>query len=264
MRARRPHIALVVLGAFLAAFAGLVLLIAGAVGGVESLRTLGVLLLVAAVVALVFAEASLRRRGSEALPALARELGLRFSPDDSMGLAAAGLPFDRFRQHGVEVRNVMWGTWPGTSPGPPVDVTAFEQRYETHDPESGWQPTEWRFLALTEVPAECPPLWIARGAGLVATRDRPRVRFEVERFNREVTVLSPEAYFATALVTEEMMAWILDQAPVDVHFELAGNRALTWMDRDEVLAGARLAVWAACEFRRRIPPVIGSLFPPQP
>jgi len=66
------------------------------------------------------------------------------------------------------------------------------------------------------------------------------------------------------VLRERQQAWMLDQAPVGLHVEVANDLALTRMDRDEILAGARLAISAACEFASRIPPVLGSLYPRRP
>lgn len=84
-----------------------------------------------------------------------------------------------------------------------------------------------------------------------------RVPFESEAFNKRFTVTSTDQLFASALVDQRMMAWLLDQ-PGTWRIEMRNGRILvsaplvTVERLDEMQAFAR-------GFRERIPAVVRSL-----
>ncbi|HEX8098936.1 MAG TPA: hypothetical protein VF660_01895, partial [Actinomycetota bacterium] len=204
---------LILLG-FLCFIVGVLLLLVGAVAHASALTSTGAVLVVAAVIAIVAVRRPMRKVRDQRVPYLADKFGLSFSPTDPFGLTAAGLPFDVFQQRGVELRNVMWGRILG------CELKGFDVRYETYGgSDVGWTYTEWQFAALGELPAECPPLTIVRGPA-AATSDRPKVRFESADFDREFTVLCADRRFATALIDQRLMAWLLDGVPRSVVFEV--------------------------------------------
>ncbi len=248
----------IVLGGFLGFVLGIVLAAIGAIARVKALETVGAILLLGGIVSLVYMAGQARKMRAGQVPEVARVMGLRFSPTDPFGLPGAGLPFDVFLQRGVEVRNVMWGTVGG------VPVQGFDVRYQVRgEHDIGWQPTPWRFMVLAPLPADCPPLWIGTGSSLQPSEKVPQVRFESIQFNEQVKVLCAEPYFATALVDERMMAWMLDQAPRWTTFEVNGRHVLARLDADDDMGGDMGKVLIGLSrFVEHVPPVVGSLYPP--
>jgi hypothetical protein len=231
--------------------------IAGAISGNQSiLATAGVFGIVL-VATLMLLTSRMRRFRDRALPVLARQFGWRFAEKDRLGLAAAGLPFEMFRQRNVEVRNVAWGTLNG------VDIRACDVRYEVNGGrDEGWQRTSWEFAAVADLNANCPELSVVKGAALAAEPERPRVLFESYRFNQEVIVVCADRYFATALVDERLMGWFLDHAPADVIFTVSGPHVLATKSGATEDPGLVLqAVWGLAGFIQNVPRVVGSLYP---
>jgi hypothetical protein len=244
----------VLVGSFLMA---LILGIAGAISGNQSvLAAAGVCGLVL-VVTLMVLTSRMRRSRDRALPVLARRFGWRFAERDPFGLAAAGLPFEMFRQRNVEVRNVAWGSLNG------VDVRACDIRYEVYGGrDEGWQPTSWQFVALAELNANCPELSAVKGAGLTTAQEQSRIVFESNRFNQEVLVVCADRYFATALIDERLMAWFLDHAPPDVIFTTSGRHILATKSGATEDPGLVLqVVWGLGGFVQNVPRVVESLYP---
>ena len=54
--------------------------------------------------------------------------------------------------------------------------------------------------------------------------------FELERFNRAYRVLCEDGRFASALVDQRMMEWLMDVA-AGVGFQVAGGRLLVFAER---------------------------------
>jgi hypothetical protein len=248
---------IVVLGGFLGFVLGIVLAAVGAVARVKALETTGAILLLAGILSLVYVASQARKTRAGQVPEVARVMGLQFSPTDPFDLAGADLPFEVFLQRGVEIRNVMWGTVGG------VPMQGFDARYQVRGGNDvGWQPTSWRFMTLAPLSANCPPLWIGTGRSLQPTQKVPRVRFESGQFNERVKVLCADSYFATALVSEKMMAWMLDQAPRWTTFEVNGLHVLARLDADDDMGGDMGKVMIALsQFVEHVPPVVRSLYP---
>jgi hypothetical protein len=247
----------IVLGGFLGSVLGLILAAVGAIAHVQILESAGAVLLLMGILSLTYLATQARKVRAGQVPEVARVMGLQFSPSDPFGLAGAGLPFEVFLQHGVEVRNVMWGMV-GKRP-----VQGFDVRYQIRGAHGeGWAPTPWRFMALAPLPAKGPPLWIGTGTALQPNETVPQVRFEAIQFNERVKVLCADKYFATALVDEQMMAWVLDQAPAWTTFEVNGSHVLARRDTDDDLGGDMGKVMVALsQFVEHVPAVIGSLYP---
>jgi hypothetical protein len=248
---------IVVLGGFLGFILGIVLVAAGAIAHVKALETIGAILLLGGILSLVYLAAQARKTRAGQVPEAARVMGLQFSPTDPFDLPHAGLPFEVFLQRGVEVRNVMWGTVGG------VPLQGFDVRYQIRgENDVGWQPTSWRFMTLALLAANCPPLWIGTGSASRPTEKVPRVRFESIQFNEQVKVLCADAYFATALVDERMMAWMLDHAPRWTTFEVNGPHVLARLDADDDLGGDMGKVMIGLsQFVDHVPTVVRSLYP---
>ena len=256
-RRRGMAMIIIVLGGFLGFVLGIILAAVGAVTHVKALETIGAILLLGGILSLVYMASLTRKTRAGQVPEVARVMGLQFSPTDPFDLTGAGLPFEVFLQRGVEVRNVMWGTVGG------VPLQGFDVRYEVRgEHDVGWQPTAWRFMTLAPLSANCPPLWIGTGSSLQSTEKVPRVRFESIQFNEQVRVLCAEPYFATALVDEKMMAWMLDQAPRWTTFEVNGPHVLARLDADDDLGGDMGKVMIGLSrFVEHVPPVVRSLYP---
>jgi hypothetical protein len=238
----------------------LVFLIVGAITHAGALTTVGAVSLIVFVVSLLVLGSQMRGHRDRALPVLAREYGWQFSERDPFALAEAKLPFDVFRQRGVQVRNAAWGTLDG------IAIRAFDVRYEVYGgSDVGWQPTNWAFCAQAEIPANCPPLWVVRGHGVSATDERPRVHLESGRFNEEVTLLCADTRFATTIIDQRMMAWLLDSAPSGVRFEVSDRHVLASKDEATEQVGSIVQVVSGLAgFVHHIPPVVRSLYPPSP
>lgn len=249
--------ALVALGGFLGFVLGIILAAVGAAAHVNGLESAGAFLLLIAIVSLVVTLGRNRKMRGGQVPEVARVMGLQFSPADPFGLPQAGLPFEVFHQRGVQARNVMWGSVAG------VPLQGFDVRYQVKgENDVGWQYAGWRFMALAPLPANCPPLWMGTGHSLQPTEKLPKLHFESIRFNESVKVLCADSYFATALVDQRMMAWMLDQAPARTTFEVNGRHVLARLDSDDDLGGDMGQVLVGLSrFVQHVPQVVRSLYP---
>lgn len=202
-----------------------------------------VLAVVAAAVAAVATFSwNLKRKRRQGLALMARQLGLDFSTEDTLG--CLGLPFALLqRGDGRGTENVMWGTWQGTT------VRAFDYWYydESTDPKGHRTKTYHRFsCAVTELDAGCSPITIDREnvftrlADAVGLQD---ITFELEEFNRAFNVKSKDRRFATAFIDQRMMRFLLG-ADRAFGFEASGK-------------------WLLCVSARRRPtemiPLLGTL-----
>lgn len=172
------------------------------------------------------------------LPQVASALGLSFSEADVSGLIR--LPFRAFTV-GVSpgARNVMWGTYRG------VQVAAFDHWYRDRVraealtdrwfPQAAHQAHDVvrRSAVLLQLPGVAPRLLI-RPAGLDGVALdlglQERVEFELEDFNDAFVVRSEDARFATAVVSQRAMQWLLDRRAADGQrvplIEISGDRLL--------------------------------------
>ncbi|HEX8098956.1 MAG TPA: hypothetical protein VF660_02000, partial [Actinomycetota bacterium] len=89
-----------------------------------------------------------------------------------------------------------------------------------------------------------------------------KVRFESADFDREFTVLCADRRFATALIDQRLMAWLLDGVPRSVVFEVSGRYVLG-SKRDGTEEGTEIiqVFPAVAGFISRVPPVVSSLYP---
>jgi hypothetical protein len=199
----------------------------------------------------------MRKLRERRIPFAARRLGLSFSSTDPFGLASRGLPFELFQQRGLEVRNVMFGRLGS------VEVKGFDARYVTYGGRDvGWVPTEWRFFALADIPANGPSLSVVRGPA-AAPKDERNVSFESGQFNQEFTVSTSDPRFASAVVDERMMAWLLDSVPDDVSFQIEGRYVLaTKRDGAEMAEDVLQVLPAVAGFVTHFPRAATSLYPP--
>jgi hypothetical protein len=189
-----------------------------------------ILVSVAALIALVAWYAwYARKRRREDLALAARQLGLQYAQGDPFGLL--GLPFDLLRRgDGRGTENVLWGTWQG------MDVTEFDYWYyeESTDSEGRTSRTYHRFsCAVSQVGLTGTHLTVSpenlftRLADHVGFRD---IEFELEEFNREFQVKSPDRKFATDVIDQRMMRWLLQHGG-RFSFELNGPYLMCFSKR---------------------------------
>jgi hypothetical protein len=257
-RRRGGLLGVLILVGFLCFLVGLVLLLVGTAAKLQAATTIGALLLVLSVVSILAVRRPLRRVRDQRVPYLAGKFGMSFSPSDPFGLVKVGLPFEVFRQRGVEIRNVMWGRVQGQ------EVKGFDLRFQTYGgSEEGWQYTDWQFAGLGEANANCPRLSLVRGP-LASNREQPRVTFESGEFNREFTVLCADERFAFAVLDQRLLEWLLASVPPSVEFEFSGPFVLAGKRNGHEQGTEVIHVLSSLGgLLTRFPPVVSSLYPPQ-
>lgn len=200
----------------------------------------------------------LKARRRQELTAAAARLGLQYSPEDHLGLV--GLPFALFsRGDGRGTENLVWGEWSG--------ATAYEFDYwyyeESADSKGSRSRTYHRFsCAVTEIPASCPHLQIARETILSRLADAvgfDDIAFESEEFNRAFNVNGDDRKFATDMIDARMMEWLLS-AGATWGYEVRGSHLLCHAKR---LRPSQIDLVLGCldGFRRHIPRVVWDLYP---
>lgn len=220
----------------------------------------GVLLLFA-LIAIAAAGVSfyLKQRRRNELAAMARQLGLEFSPQDVLG--CLGLPFQLLtRGDGRGVENVMWGTWQD------MPVREFDYWYyeESTDSEGHRSRTYHRFsCAVTEVEAACSPIAISRENLLTRLADAiglDDLEFELEEFNRAFNVKAKDRRFAVAMVDQRMMRYLLGTDPA-FGFEACGRWLLAYSKRRRPTDLIPL-LGTLKGFRDHVPRVVFDLYRP--
>jgi len=182
----------------------------------------------------------------------ARRLGLSFSPRDPFGLLDLDFhPFVRFgKLPGIQgVENVVWGVRDDRQ------VRAFDYwRAAEDEPE--------RFsCAMVRIPDGWPSLLVRRRGSFDVARDAVGlgdVQFELEAFNRLFEVRAADRRFASAVVDQRMMSWLLEPGPVH-GFQLHRGWLLAWMPRLQPSEFER-ALTMAEVFHERIPRAVWSLY----
>lgn len=182
----------------------------------------------------------------------ARRLGLSFSPRDPFGLLDLEFhPFVRFgRLPGTQgVENVVWGVRDDRQ------VRAFDYwRTAGEDVE--------RFsCAMVRIPDRWPSLLVRRRGPFDLARNAlglPDMEFELEAFNRLFEVGAADRGFASAVVDQRMMDWLLEPGPVH-GFQLQRGWLLAWIPRLEPEELER-ALTVAEAFHERIPRAVWSLY----
>lgn len=185
---------------------------------------------------------------------VARELGLRFSPTDELGLLHLPLPLLRRVASVRGLENVMAGSWRGR------EVTIFEYWFaRSADPSI--HDTQRFSCVVTPLPVWWPDLLIVPETLVSRAVDHltmGEVDLESEAFNRAFTVRSADPRFANALLDARMMAWLLDRS--DEAFEVAAGMLLCYRPCVQPWELQPL-LKAAMEFLNRVPAVVSSLYP---
>jgi hypothetical protein len=200
----------------------------------------------------------LRRRRREELGAMARQLGLEFSPDDPF--VCLSYPFTLFsRGDGRGVENVMWGVWHE------MPVREFDYWYyeESTDAEGHRSRSYQRFsCAVTEIEAGCSHLVVDRENLFTALADRIGLRdieFESDAFNRAFNVKSEDRKFANDLLDSRMMTWLLG-ADSAFRFEVSGRWVMAYGKKRRP-ADLIPLVGTLRQFREHVPHVVYELYP---
>jgi hypothetical protein len=200
----------------------------------------------------------LKQRRIIALGAMARQLGLTFSSEDTVG--CLGFPFSLLsRGDGRGTENVMSGTWQG------LPMTEFDYWYfeESTDSQGRTSRSYSRFsCAVTEVDAACSHLTLGRENLLTRLADHVGlhdIEFESDAFNRAFNVKARDRKFANDLVDARMMQWLLG---VDgrFQFEVAGSWILVYSRRLRPTELVPL-LGTAQQFREHVPRVVFELYP---
>lgn len=184
----------------------------------------------------------LKQRRRQQLALMARQLGLTYTPLDTLG--CLGLPFALFTKgDGRGTENVIWGTWQG------IPVREFDYWYyeESTDSEGHRTRSYSTFsCAVTEAEAMFRHVTVEREnlltrlADHIALRD---IQFESEAFNDAFNVKGEDRRFVNDLLDARMMQWLLGVDGV-FEFEVSGR-------------------WVLCYSKRRSPtdliPLLGTL-----
>jgi hypothetical protein len=182
----------------------------------------------------------------------ARRLGSSFSARDPFRILDLEFhPFVRFADlpGSQRVENVAWGERGGRQ------VRVFDYWRKSGDDAVRLS------CAIVPIPSRWSPLLIRRrGRFDLARAPLPisDVEFELEAFNRAFEVRATDRAFATAVVDQRMMEWLLSPGPVQ-GFQLQRGWLFMWMSMVEPdeLERAMITVGA---FHDRIPRAVWSLY----
>jgi hypothetical protein len=221
-------------------------------------QVLIVILIVAALAGGVYLSWYLKKKRREALAAMAHQLGLQYSSDDTVG--CLGFPFRLLTKgDGRGTENVMWGTWQG------IPMTEFDYWYyeESTDSEGRTSKSYYRFsCAVTEIAAACSPLTIDRENLLTRLADHMGmhdIEFELEAFNKAFNVKSHDRKFANDMIDARMMQWLMD---VDgaFEFELSAKWVMAFSKKRAPSELVPL-LGTAQQFLEHVPHVVYDLYP---
>jgi hypothetical protein len=194
-----------------------------------------------------------------AFAAQAERLGMDFVATDALHVT-----WEPFPLFGLEVRreatNIVHGTWGG------VAMRAFDYSFEQAFDASSAPAAPRRRLtcAIAEIDASCPRIVI--GPTTLSSRlgevvGATEIRLESEAFNERFRVECEDRRFATTLMDQRMMAWLL-ASPAGVAFELREDRMLCVSERLSP-ASIPMLLEAVRGVHDRIPRVVASLYPPR-
>jgi hypothetical protein len=195
-----------------------------------------------------------------ALAAQAERLGMDFVATDALHVTWEPFPLFGLGAR-REATNIVHGTWGG------VAMRAFDYSFEQPSDGSSAPVAPRRRLtcAVAEIDASCPRIVI--GPTTLSSRlgevvGATEIRLESEAFNERFRVECSDRRFATALMDQRMMAWLL-ASPAGVAYELREDRMLCVSERLSP-ASIPMLLEAVRGFHDRIPRVVASLYPPRP
>ena len=183
--------------------------------------------------------------------------GLQYSEADAFGLRS--LPFPLFSEGDDQgCQDVVYGTWNGNNAW--AFVTWTMERDSDHDESYCWYT-----CAAAPLPAECPSVDIHAAGALtramrsIGLRGR-QVPFESGEFNKRWRVTSAEPAFASAVITPDMIEWLLKEG-ADWHFEVNSHYILVYRRRDRHDVDETADVLdMVTGFYGHIPDVVASLY----
>jgi hypothetical protein len=157
----------------------------------------------------------------------ADELGLRYVPHGAAGTAELDprrLPLELF--HVGADRSGFGEGLVGTWNGRPVRIFTYSTRLGTGREAA----THWFSCGVTDLPKQCPAVIITPSDGFSALLSRdytlhPRIPTVADEFDARFVVHSPDRRFASAVLDEDMMAWLIDGTS-GTYFEVGGSCAL--------------------------------------
>lgn len=223
-----------------------------------TVQPLLIVLIVAAVAAGIYLSWYLKKKRREALAAMARQFGLEFSTDDTIG--CLGFPFRLLTKgDGRGAENVMWGTWQD------IPMTEFDYWYyeESTDSNGRTSKSYSRFsCAVTEIEAACSPLTIDRENLFTRLADHMGmhdIELELEAFNNAFNVKSKDRKFANDMLDARMMQWLIG---VDgtFEFELSAKWVMVYSKKRDPSELVPL-LGTAQQFREHVPHVVYDLYP---
>jgi type II secretory pathway pseudopilin PulG len=225
---------------------------------IVAVEVLIIILIVAVIAGGLYLSWYLKKKRREELAATARQLGLQFSSDDTVG--CLGFPFGLLTKGGGRgTENVMWGTWHD------IPMTEFDYWYYEESTDSNGRTSKnySRFsCAVTEIEASCSPLTIDRENLLTRLADHMGmhdIEFELEAFNKAFNVKSQNRKFANDMLDPRMMQWLIG---VDgtLQFELSAKWLMVYTRKrrpSELLP----LLGTAQQFREHVPHVVYDLYP---
>jgi hypothetical protein len=218
-----------------------------------------VVLVVAAIVAGAAISYHLKRKRIRELALMARQLGLEFTPDNSP--ECLGFPFALLTKgDGRGTENVMWGTWQD------LPLREFDYWYyeESTDSKGNRTKTYYRFsCAVAEIDAACSPITIGREGFFTRLADAiglDDIQYELQEFNDAFNVKSKDRRFASDLVDQRMMRFLL-QTDRAFGFEVCGRWLLCFSKRRRPTELVPL-LGTLKGFREHVPRVVFELYGP--
>jgi hypothetical protein len=198
-----------------------------------------------------------KRKRREALALMATQLGLEYSPQDTVG--CPGYPFALLSMgDGRSTENVLTGRWQG------IPITGFDYEYYDESTDSKGHRTKSYYdfsCVVADIAAQCAHLSLDREGLLTRLADHlglHDIEFESDDFNRRFNVRCADRKFANDLVDSRMMRWLLG---VDgaFRFEVSGTWVLCYSSRLRPMDLVPL-IGSAKEFLDHVPRVVFELY----
>jgi hypothetical protein len=190
-----------------------------------------------------------RRRREREIERFSDDVGFDYARRFVVPVGTRALPF--WVLVPMDQRNIGSGC-AGRSDGRPLLV--FERSITVDEYEA----TIWRTCVATRTDIAAPLVRIQPHDHLPAAYDLEEVRFEAEAFDRRWRTFTDDPRFASALIDQRMMAWMMTIRPCE--FEVGGSWLMAETRADDDASLARL-LDAADGFARHIPRAARSLYP---
>lgn len=217
------------------------------------------LLLIAAVAGAAYVQYYLKKKRREEIAMMARQLGLSYSREDTIGLLS--YPFALFRKgDGRGTENLLTGTWQDL----PVVECDYWYYDESTDSEGHTSKTYHYFsTAIVQMEAFGSPLTVSRESVFTKLADHmglPDIQFETDEFNKTFNVKCKDRKFANDIIDQRMMQWLL-KAGDEWSFEVSGRDVLVFCKRRKPMELVPL-LGTAKGFLDHVPRVVYELYGP--